>query len=103
MLLSGQDLLRIISQQDQRASGPATGASTGDALAPVSDDRPGLPVLPDQASAEKEVQEPGAAAAAHLVGEADGASTDGQDAELRDALAAGTEHMVWHTSGLLAL
>ena len=94
LLLSGQDLLRILNQQDQQASGPVTGASPSDALPPVADDGPGLSGLPDQAPAEQDGQEPEAAAAAHLVGEADGAPTDGQDKELRDALAAETEHMV---------
>lgn len=40
------------------------------------------------------VEEPVADAAAHLVGEADGAPTDGRDEELRDALAAETQHKV---------
>ena len=35
-----------------------------------------------------------AAAATHMVGEADGAPTDGKDEELQDALAAETEHKV---------
>lgn len=92
LLLSGQDLLRILSQQDQQASGPQAGAGPGDALPPASDSRAGLP---DQALAEEgEAQEPGAAAAVHVVGESDGAPTDGQDEELRNALAAETEHMV---------
>lgn len=71
-----------------------TGTTPSDALPPVSHNMPGLPSLPDQAPAEEDVQEPVAAAAAHLVGEADGAPTDGQDEKLRNALAAETEHMV---------
>ena len=95
LLLSGQDLLRILSQQDQQASGSPSGASPGDALPPAGDSRAGLPGLPDQALAEEgEAQEPVAAAAAHVVGGSDGAPTAGQDEELRDALAAETEHMV---------
>ena len=77
-----------------------TGASPGDALPPASNNRPGLSGLPDQGPAEEDVQEPVAAAAAHVVGEADGAPTDGQDEELREALAAETEHKVWQTSSL---
>ena len=97
LLLSGQDLLRILSQQDQQASGPMTGASPGDALPLVPDNGPGVSGLPDQAPADEDVQEPVAAAATHLVGKADGAPTDGQDEELRNALAAETEHMVWQS------
>lgn len=93
----GQDLLQILSQQDQQASGPATGAGPGEALPPMPEDRQGSSAMPDQAQAEAEVQEPVAVAAAHLVGDADGAPTDGQDTELHDALAAETGHMVWHT------
>lgn len=78
-----------------------TEASSGDALAPVSDNRPDPSGLPDQGPAEEDVQEPVAAAASHLVGEADGAPTDGQDEELRKALAAETQHMVWQTPALL--
>ena len=102
-MLSGQDLLRILSQQDQQTSGRMTGASPGDALPPVPDNGPGGSGLPDQAPAEEDIQEPVAAAAAHLVGEADGAPTDGQDEELRSALAAETEHMVWHMPVLFHL
>lgn len=78
-----------------------TGASSGDALNPVSNNRLDPSGLPDQGPAEEDVQEPVAAAAARLVGEADGAPTDGQDEELRNALAAETEHMVWLTPFLL--
>ncbi|KAL0030048.1 hypothetical protein WJX79_003167 [Trebouxia sp. C0005] len=46
----------------------------------------------DQAMTDEGVEEPVADAAAHLVGEADGAPTDGRDEELRDALAAETQH-----------
>ncbi|KAL0027199.1 hypothetical protein WJX77_002651 [Trebouxia sp. C0004] len=45
----------------------------------------------DQAMTDKDVEEPVADAAAHLVGEADGAPTDGRDEELQDALAAETQ------------
>ena len=48
----------------------------------------------DQAVTDEDVGEPVAGAAAHLVGEADGAPTDGRDAELQDALAAETQHKV---------
>lgn len=99
LLPSGQDLLRILSQQDQQASGPQAGASPGAALPPAGANTVGPPGLPDQALAEEgEAREPVAAAAAHVVGESDGAATDGQDEELRDALAAETEHMVTATA-----
>ena len=62
----------------------------------MPEDRQGSSALPDQAEAE--VQEPVAVAAARLVGDADGAPTDGQDTELHDALTAETEHMVCHIS-----
>ena len=48
----------------------------------------------DQAVDDEDVEEPIAAAAAHVVGEADGAPTDGKDEELQEALAAETEHKV---------
>lgn len=90
MLLPGQELLQIISQQDQQASEPATPSDA----AQTAHDSSSLSGLPDQAQAEGEVQESLAPTGAHLVGEADGAPTDGQDEELRDALAAETQHMV---------
>jgi len=48
----------------------------------------------DQAVTDEDVEEPVAGAAAHLVGAADGAPTDGRDEELQDALAAETQHKV---------
>ena len=60
----GGELLQILSQQDQ---------------------------VVDNA---EDAEEPVAAAAAHMVGEADGAPTDGKDEELQGALAAETEHKV---------
>lgn len=48
----------------------------------------------DQAVTDEDVGGPVAGAAAHLVGEADGAPTDGRDEELQDALAAETQHKV---------
>jgi len=48
----------------------------------------------DQATTGEEVEEPVVGAAAHLIGEADGAPTDGRDEELQDALAAETQHKV---------
>lgn len=50
-------------------------------------------VSADSASA----QEPVAQAAVHLVGLADGTPTEGQDAELQDALAAETKNKVAYT------
>ena len=95
---AGQDLLQILSQQDLEASEPVPGAGLEEALPSMPEDQQGSSNLPQQARAEAEVQEPLAVAAAHLVGEADGAPTDGQDDELQDALAAETEHMVMHTA-----
>lgn len=95
-MLSGQDLLQILSQQDQRASGPASQAGPGEALHLTPEDGQGSSELPDQTHDEEDDQEHVAAAAAHLVGKADGTPTNCQDEELRDALAAETEHMVWH-------
>ena len=48
----------------------------------------------DQAVDDEDAEEPMATVATHVVGEADGAPTDGKDEELQDALAAETEHKV---------
>ena len=95
LLLLGQELLQIITQQDRQASDPASPSDAAQGV-PITHDRPGLSGLPDQAQAEGEVQESEAPAPAHLVGEADGTPTDGRDEELRDSLAAETQHMVRH-------
>lgn len=92
-LLLGQELLQIISQQDQQASEPSSPHDAAQ-MSPNTHARSGLSGLPDQAQAEEEVQESVADTAAHWVGSADGVRTDGQDEELRNALAAETEHRV---------
>lgn len=78
---AGGELLQILSQQDQETSSP-------------EEDQPGTSSLAGQTPDDEDVQEPIAGAAAHTVGEADGAPTDGRDEELHSTLAAETEHKV---------
>ena len=94
MFHPGGDLLTILHQQNQQAAEDDQDDLDDDSLLEQGLEQqpePSRQALPDEAARS---DEPVAQAEAHLVGKADGVPTQGQDAELRDALAAETESKV---------